>query len=628
MDCSKRKFISTHGPTNVKINPWCSYQTLRTILVYLVFCSLVYILTISLSISWIVPFPLFKKYDFLKRKLESPFYVEETTVRIPDSDPTTEPGCKFPKLDPFDPLILEFLKEPHPINCSEKFPLLFKTDLETRLIQVESPLKYNYSDCCYRGFEHKPGFKTEFIWSKTCTPIVDIVTEIPEHVHQFTVDCFQENVKYQAQVSKTVDVHGFIRPPREKPRKSSTLAPGEGTATESEKLNVVLFGLDGVSHMNFIRSFPLAYQFVTKNLSGVGMLGYGKVGDNTFPNLVPVLTGHETLLNLNYCIGPRLFFQQMVELLKKMAVAGKRARRLYFQMLWATSLTHDYLNDGLLGDGMLLETLKWFETRGYLNNTVLVLMSDHGIRWGNILGTLQGKIEERMPFLYFIFPDWFKRKYPQAVRNLQTNAQVLTTPFDLHETLQDFVSLKISQRDIVNRQRELRNRTVLPRGISLFLDIPVKRDCADAGIASHWCVCQLGQSINPSNSSLVREAAEDVVSQINTYLSSNSECAQLELDRVTSAQELKPVRYNETVSEEEESEGIIIDASDERLNRVNVTVGVAIKVKPSFATFDATTTRYPNGTWILSGEISRTNLYGNQSACVNDSEMKKFCYCI
>jgi phosphoglycerol transferase MdoB-like AlkP superfamily enzyme len=57
----------------------------------------------------------------------------------------------------------------------------------------------------------------------------------------------------------------------------------------------------------------------------------------------------------------------------------------YFQFLWATSLTHDYVNNGRLGEALLLEFLQWMNQEGYLNNTVFVLMSDHGIRWGKNL---------------------------------------------------------------------------------------------------------------------------------------------------------------------------------------------------------------------------------------------------
>jgi hypothetical protein len=45
-----------------------------------------------------------------------------------------------------------------------------------------------------------------------------------------------------------------------------------------------------------------------------------------------------------------------------------------------------------------------------LNKTVLIFLSDHGIRFGAIRKTSVGKLEERLPFMFLIFPDWFLKK--------------------------------------------------------------------------------------------------------------------------------------------------------------------------------------------------------------------------
>jgi len=58
-----------------------------------------------------------------------------------------------------------------------------------------------------------------------------------------------------------------------------------------DMLNILIIGLDAQSHMNFIRQMPKTYEFLTDTLSGIELLGYNKVGDNTFPNIIPLLTG-------------------------------------------------------------------------------------------------------------------------------------------------------------------------------------------------------------------------------------------------------------------------------------------------------------------------------------------------
>lgn len=61
-------------------------------------------------------------------------------------------------------------------------------------------------------------------------------------------------------------------------------------------------------------------------------------------------------------------------------------------------------------------------------------------RFATVRNTLQGKLEERLPFFSFVFPEWFKTKYSQQYRNFQDNLNTLSTPFDVHATLEDILS--------------------------------------------------------------------------------------------------------------------------------------------------------------------------------------------
>jgi hypothetical protein len=49
------------------------------------------------------------------------------------------------------------------------------------------------------------------------------------------------------------------------------------------------------------------------------------------------------------------------------------------------------------------------------SKTVLFFLSDHGIRFGAVRQTSVGKLEERLPFMFLIFPDWFLKKYPNLI---------------------------------------------------------------------------------------------------------------------------------------------------------------------------------------------------------------------
>ena len=51
------------------------------------------------------------------------------------------------------------------------------------------------------------------------------------------------------------------------------------------RVNVVILGLDGVSHMNFQRVMPKTLKYITQQLNAIGMDGLTKIGENTFPSI-------------------------------------------------------------------------------------------------------------------------------------------------------------------------------------------------------------------------------------------------------------------------------------------------------------------------------------------------------
>ena len=81
-----------------------------------------------------------------------------------------------------------------------------------------------------------------------------------------------------------------------------------------------------------------------------------------------------------------------------------------FGLYWSASLTHDYLNLARHADIPHLNYLKQLKEIGALNKTILLFISDHGLRWGSIRSTYVGILEERLPFVFMVVPPWFKQK--------------------------------------------------------------------------------------------------------------------------------------------------------------------------------------------------------------------------
>lgn len=87
-----------------------------------------------------------------------------------------------------------------------------------------------------------------------------------------------------------------------------------------------------------------------------------------------------------------------------------------------------------------------------LNNS----LKTYFCRFADVRNTIQGKQEERLPFFSFSLPKWFQDKYPGAYLNLKGNAPMLTTPFDVHRTLEHILDFHyIEYADIRHRDVSL-----------------------------------------------------------------------------------------------------------------------------------------------------------------------------
>lgn len=75
-----------------------------------------------------------------------------------------------------------------------------------------------------------------------------------------------------------------------------------------------------------------------------------------------------------------------------------------------------------------------------LSNSFLLVMGDHGFRFGGIRGTKTGEAEDRNPLLMLVLPEHL-RNHPQLLEQLRSNARHLTTHFDVFATLIDIAQV-------------------------------------------------------------------------------------------------------------------------------------------------------------------------------------------
>jgi hypothetical protein len=334
-------------------------------------------------------------------------------------------------------------------------------------------------------------------------------------------------------------------------------------------------------------------------------------------------------LHLPYCVGSVPRHANMMRWMTDFVDAYPS--RLRFSFVFHSEYTHGSNNKLQWADNDLKDMLRHLESRGHLNNSLLVLMSDHGARFQNIRATEQGKYEERLPFVAVRVPQWFENRFPQAARNLHANAHRLTTPFDLQETFLDVIDFDRQHRGTDEAENKTTRR--FPRGFSLFDAIPAERSCADADIEPHWCSCLAWTKV-PVDMKEVRQAAEQVILTINSLTSSrDAVCARLSLHNITSA-----VRYTAGIDllhfkKSSDSHGRVADLTDD-MTATQAFYQVTIQTRPGGALYEATVKHVFDA--IMVGEfivdtrdISRINRYGSQPHCVASElpHLRPYCYC-
>ncbi|KAI4464208.1 hypothetical protein MML48_3g00011732 [Holotrichia oblita] len=598
---------------------------------------------------------------------------------IPTDDASTKgfllktKGCRIPELKPIDGNIKRFIFAEKAVVCNNGRPPLVESN-QTYLFIVKSALEaYDVNitsllTCCYQMFlriDPTDGKKYGKIKFKDCIAFNDSI-EVDDKAEFVKVTCLYNNTMLYK------DFFSFI-----------PLKPIPPLKNSETKLNVLILGIDSVSRLNFHRQMPKTSAALRK-IKTVELLGYNKVGDNTFPNLIPVLTGwneselkkncwpnttsyfddcpfiwkrfaengyatafaedaswmgifnyqrrgfkqqpthyfwdtfdgeaekqigNKHRMNVDQCLGPREAYKVLVNYAEKFVESIQFLyNKPYFGFFWSSSLSHDFLNKPKLGDEFFEGFISRLYQKKLLQNTVFIFMSDHGIRWGDIRSTFQGRIEERLPFIHIYIPEWYRNDFPLAYSNLARNSQRLTTPYDLHKTLEDLLDPYALSRDFLHRRQE--NRTER-REYSLFEAISPERTCENATISEHWCTCQSTVKI-ATNESVVVEAANFTVDFINRLLVGYADCVSLELDEVLDS-------------------SLQMQQQDIEGKRSKRDYTLTLRTKPGSALFEATVRRESkenqNYDYEIVGTISRINLYGRQSLCMADFHLKLYCFC-
>uniref|UniRef100_A0A8R1I1S3 Uncharacterized protein n=1 Tax=Caenorhabditis japonica TaxID=281687 RepID=A0A8R1I1S3_CAEJA len=184
----------------------------------------------------------------------------------------------------------------------------------------------------------------------------------------------------------------------------------------------------------------------------------------------------------------------------------------HFGFTFVTTLTHEagFVLEVL--DEKVSSHLNALHVDGDLENSISVIMGDHGNRIGAIQRRYHGRIEERMPLMAIRLPTDFAQKFPEEYRNFLDNKYKLTSNFDIHKTLHDIVHMRLGK----DKTDSLNNDN--GRGISLFDAISSTRTCYEANIPENFCMCMTDVSnvTSPLPNVTKKNASEQKKDQFDT----------------------------------------------------------------------------------------------------------------
>ncbi|KAF9407297.1 hypothetical protein HW555_012630 [Spodoptera exigua] len=277
-------------------------------------------------------------------------------------------------------------------------------------------------------------------------------------------------------------------------------------------------------------------------------------------------------------------------------------------------------------DDSLLDFLQTMTARRVLEDTLLIVMGDHGPRFSPIRSTHQGMLEERLPLMAIILPHKLIKARPLALKALVNNKDVLTTPLDIFTTILDVLGI-----DEVEPPDKL-DGFDLPRALSLLGPIPDTRSCGEAGIMPHWCTCGTWTNLSKSD-----QFYDQVAMQLAEYINSISEeersqCLPRYLVKIDwvvhqTGKDYQSKLYNyfekQKLSHHHAYLGDVKTPDDY--------YQIRIVMDPGHAIYEGTMIYIPSKDFFMVAErdISRVNAYGDESSCISDTHphLNKYCYC-
>uniref|UniRef100_A0A6P4F257 Uncharacterized protein LOC108046301 n=1 Tax=Drosophila rhopaloa TaxID=1041015 RepID=A0A6P4F257_DRORH len=200
------------------------------------------------------------------------FFVETAKCKIPYVNPL-DPEAMFPP-DHFEVCSNESALVTPIYDISRKRYVLFINNTMASLSSNSSEVEFN---CYYQEIMRNTSRDN---YSKVDRKYFSQNYEVPLHVQGLILACHR--VGNDTDILQS-DAYSLIQ--------YKPLPKGLSKEPARRKPSVLMFGIDTLSRINLRRTMPKVYNFLTGS-GWYELQGYNKIGDNTFPNLLAILTGY------------------------------------------------------------------------------------------------------------------------------------------------------------------------------------------------------------------------------------------------------------------------------------------------------------------------------------------------
>ncbi|XP_016973823.1 uncharacterized protein LOC108040749 [Drosophila rhopaloa] len=198
------------------------------------------------------------------------------------------PKCQIPYVNPFNVDVMKIFDPQELVTCSNETDLIateYNEKLKRHVLHIDDEVALqllNFTNAEYNCFyqEIKYGHQADTYDNLTAKKYFMDGYLVPLHVEGMIVEC------QKAEDPKVVlqkDAFMFVQ---HQPLPEDLKKP-QGP----RKPSVIMYGIDSLSRINLRRTMPKVFRF----LQGDGwyeMQGYNKVADNSFPNILAILSGY------------------------------------------------------------------------------------------------------------------------------------------------------------------------------------------------------------------------------------------------------------------------------------------------------------------------------------------------